>query len=323
MSCSVQRFLAQSVILLSVVAAVSTRAALAQSNTVRLRIGLIVPVSPSPAATSVARGVRLGASESKQTAALFGGDVELFEVTATGPAEVITAAQRLLSRSKVHILIGVRAEDIDALSRFAEAHSVLLMNAASRTGTLRSACRRHTFHLEAADIAYQNAIALGRSDALRAGAPRGTDAVSDSVVLWSSVLVRFGASQLSDRFRTMFNADMNGEAWAGWIAVKTASEAVLHTRSAESKSVIAYLEAASTQFDGHKGWPLTFRRSDHQLRQPLYIVAPSRGKRTDGSRSIRDVPDISELSSGAQVPSTVLDRLNAPPGNHACAWLPL
>ena len=48
---------------------------------ISLRIGLVAAGSAdaSPAAASVARGVRLGAAEAKQTAALFGNNVDLFE----------------------------------------------------------------------------------------------------------------------------------------------------------------------------------------------------------------------------------------------------
>jgi ABC-type branched-subunit amino acid transport system substrate-binding protein len=322
LSASVQRFVAQSVILFSALA-VSSRIANAQATNVRLRIGLIVPASPSPLALSVARGARLGAAESKRTAALFGGDVQLYDIAASGQAALNVAAVQMLSRGKVHVLISAAAEDVDALSRFAEEHNLIFMNAASRRGSLRSACRRHTFHVEAPDVAYQNALALGRRQiAEPRGIPR-TGAASDPVVLWSGALVRFGASQINARYRAMFNTDMDAGAWAGWIAVKIAAEAALRAGSAQPKSLITYLEASSTQFDGHKGWPLTFRRADHQLRQPLYIVAASGTARRGNASSIQDVPDIGQLSSGMQEPSTLLDRLNARPGNRACGWLPL
>jgi hypothetical protein len=35
------------------------------------------------------------------------------------------------------------------------------------------------------------------------------------------------------------------------------------------------LERETTRFDGHKGQPLSFRRWDHQLRQPLYARTPA------------------------------------------------
>jgi hypothetical protein len=296
--------------------------AYAQSPNVHLRIGLIVAPNAAPA-LAVARGVRLGASESKQTAVLFGADVELYEVSASGPSAVHDAASSLLSRRKVQILISATAEDADALSSFADSHNLLFLNAASRSGSLRLACRRNTFHVEAPDVAYRNARALRRmpTDANGKGMA-ATD--SESVVLWSPLLERFGASQLNARYRAMFGTGMDGGGWAGWAAVKIATEAALRARSTVPARLLAYLEAPATQFDGHKGWPLTFRRADHQLRQPLYIVATSsKAAREPGPNSIQDVPDIRQVSDGNQTPSTLLDKLNARPGIRACAWPPL
>jgi hypothetical protein len=161
LSSSVQRSVARSLVLLIAVAVVA-RSVDAQSPPIRLRIGLVVPANATQSTLSVARGVRLGAAESKQTTALFGGDVELFEAPGTGAAGVNAAANLLLSRRKVQILIAAAAEDVETLSQFAELHKLLSMNAASRHASLRSACHRNTFHVETPDIAYLNAKALAR-----------------------------------------------------------------------------------------------------------------------------------------------------------------
>jgi hypothetical protein len=116
---------------------------------------------------------------------------------------------------------------------------------------------------------------------------------------------------------------MNGSAWAGWIAVKVVVEAALRTRSTSPAALLAYMEAPATQFDGHKGWPLTFRGSDHQLRQPLYIAS----RVGDGAYRFRDVPELRADSStytvddtGTRATDRVLDRLIAVPGARECAW---
>jgi ABC-type branched-subunit amino acid transport system substrate-binding protein len=321
LSSSVHRFVAQSVFLFAISVPLF---AYAQSPPVRLRIGLIVPANPSAPALSAARGVRLGAAESKQTAALFGGSVELYEATGSGAAGVNTAANQLLSQRKVQVLVAAAPEDVGIVSQFAELHKLAFMNVASRSTSLRSACRRYTFHVETPDVAYANAKALARGAAGAPATPSASAAMAnpDSVMLWSSALERFGASQLNARYRTMFKAEMDAAAWAGWLAVKTVSEAGLRVRSADPQKLVGYLEAPSTQLDGHKGWPLTFRRADHQLRQPLYIVVASRdSRRTDSA--IRDVPDIRLLSSGTQSPAILLDRLLARRGSRACSWLQL
>jgi hypothetical protein len=68
---------------------------------------------------------------------------------------------------------------------------------------------------------------------------------------------------------------MTEAGWASWAAVKLVGEAVVRTGAAGPAGVRAFLELAPP-FDGHKGTALTFRRWDHQLRQPLYVIGPRR-----------------------------------------------
>jgi ABC-type branched-subunit amino acid transport system substrate-binding protein len=293
---------------------------------VQLRIGLITAGGAAAhAEASIARGVRLGAAESKQTAQLFGDDVQLFEAAGAG-ATAVAAAGRLLSVNRIEILIGASAADAEALSRFSEAHRILFVNAASRSQSLRSACNRHTFHVEATDAMYSNAETQGHvaPSPSRSVVARSPGAKNDSVVLWSSMLERFGASQINDRYRAKYATGMNGGAGAGWAAVKFGAEAALRARSASPAQLLTYLEAPTTQFDGHKGWPLTFRLGDHQLRQPLYVVAaPSAGA---VKSSVRDIPDLhahlfsnSSSDRGGRASDRILDSL-ASPAARDCPW---
>jgi ABC-type branched-subunit amino acid transport system substrate-binding protein len=265
-----------------------------QTSPLHLRIGLITAGNGSdlPAAASVARGVRLGAAEANQTAALFGGDVQLFEANGSGVG-AIAAANNLLSARKVQILVGASAADADALSRLAESRGIIFLNAASRAESLRSACRRFTFHIEATDGMYSNA-AHGQQTARSRSLPAATRVPVqrvDSVVLWGPTLDRFGASQINERYRDKYHEGMDGSAWAGWAAVKIATDAALRAQSTIPAKLVAYLESPSTEFDGHKGWPLTFRVADHQLRQPLYIVVTA----NTGGRRVQSYHDVPEL----------------------------
>jgi ABC-type branched-subunit amino acid transport system substrate-binding protein len=295
---------------------------------ISLRIGLVTAGSAdaSPAAASVARGVRLGAAEAKQTAALFGNNVDLFEADVAG-ASALVAAEQLSSARNVQVLIGASGADADALSRFAESHHILFVNAASRSQSLRAACRRYTFHVEATDAMYANAAqAAQRWPVTMSASASGQIARSgrDSVTLWGPSLQRFGASQLNDRYRDKYHLSMDGFAWAGWAAVKIAAEAALRTRSTSPATLVTYLESAPTQFDGHKGWPLTFRLADHQLRQPLYIAVLMGA----GGYRFQDVPELRDdsslgaaTSSGRRTPHRVLlDSLIASPGARVCKW---
>lgn len=305
-----------------------------------LRIALITPVNSgtSTLSASTVRGVRLGAAEAKQTANLFGNDVELYE--ATGRTSATAAAAQLLSERQVQVLIASSADDVESLSRFAEAHHILFLNVASRDQSIRAACRRFTFHIEATNEMYANA---SRFPGGRASQTDTTGRDADSVVLWGPTLERYGASQINDRYRDKYGSGMDGSAWAGWAAVKFVSEAALRTRSTDPSRLLAYLEAPATQFDGHKGWPLTFRLSDHQLRQPLYASASAAsnqnrgGSATDRRQSsgtpMREIPELrastSPGSGSMGAPGVVsnrggnggpLDALISAPNTRACSW---
>lgn len=259
-----------------------------------LRVGLVTPVNPASSAASVARGVQLGAAEAKETATLFGGNVLLFEQIVSGNAE--SAAATLLSQRKVQVIIGSTAQDADALSRFADEHGLVFFNAASRSSSLRATCRRHTFHVEASDSMYANAVRRGSTGA----------GATSLAVLWAGSLEKYGASQINDRFRDKYHLPMDGSAWAGWVAVKIAAEAALRAHTTRPAALLSYLEAGSTTFDGHKGWPLSFRPRDHQLRQPLYVAVRSAELPAPG---FRDIPQLSSLSAAGANANQLLDQI--------------
>lgn len=293
-----------------------------------LRIGVVTPTAGPEAgrATSVARGVRLGAAEANQTAALFGDHVELLEATGTGAA-AREAALRMLSGGKVAILIGTTASDADALSQLAESHHVIFLNAASRSQALRSSCRSYTFHIEATNAMYANAARLEHPPKTASvhNAAHQIGGQDDSVVLWGPTLERFGASQLNQRYVNKYHFGMDGSAWAGWAAVKIAADAALRAHSALPQKLLEYLKSPATEFDGHKGWPLTFRTADHQLRQPLYMVVTTT-QSGSVSRILRDVPELHAAreqtggEDGARPSDTLLDALIASPDARTCRW---
>ena len=109
----ISRFLGRSLVYaLTFPIAVNAQSA---SNQSRLGILLITPgnvLSSSPAA-SAARGVRLGSAEAKQTARLFGADVELVE--GSGPSGV-AAATKMLAGRQVQVIIGTSPGDAEDLA---------------------------------------------------------------------------------------------------------------------------------------------------------------------------------------------------------------
>jgi hypothetical protein len=216
-------------------------------------------------------GAVLGAEEARHAAALFGGDVRLTKISERGA-------------SSYSIVLG--NADADRCARLAG--SALLMNVASPSDALRGAqCMPMMFHVAA-------------SDAMLAGAGAGA-------AVWDSSLERFGADTLNQRFHSRFGRPMTPNAWSAWMAMKILWEASLRAKSADPRLLAQYLTRETTQFDGHKGRPLSFRAWDRQLRQPLYV---KRGDR------VVELP-----ADDGSSPREALDRLGTSAAESSCKAL--
>jgi ABC-type branched-subunit amino acid transport system substrate-binding protein len=99
---------------------------------------------------------------------------------------------------------------------------------------------------------------------------------------WHQELERFSARELNGRFRRRWNAPMTETGWAGWAAVKLVGEAVVRANAVDGAALVAFFESAPP-FDGHKGEALTFRKWDHQLRQPLYVAGARKREEIGGT----------------------------------------
>ena len=253
----------------------------APRSTPRTLSVVLVPRAPE----AVSRGARLAAEEAAHAGELLGWRL------------VLSEADVLLHGDIDGVAAFIGGYDEGSARTLAQAaarlDSVVVVNVGGRADALRGECARNVFHVQASDRMYADALAARAGDAVAA-----TDAV-----LWHPSLERFGAAQLNDRFRARFGVPMDGAAWAGWMAVKVVWEASLRARTVEGAGIRAYLERASTQFDGHKGWPLSFRAWDHQLRQPLYLVS------ADGTRVVGEVP--ARTVDGGASSRELLDRLGA------------
>lgn len=90
--------------------------------------------------------------------------------------------------------------------------------------------------------------------------------------LWEPTLDSYGARELNARFAARWGRPMDAPAWAGYQAVKIATEANLRTSSLSGRDLAAWLSDPATVFDLHKGIGASFRPWDRQLRQSLYLV---------------------------------------------------
>jgi hypothetical protein len=205
-----------------------------------VRLGIIA------GADARADGALLGVEEARHAAALFGGEITLTTIAPNAP----------LPPDLTAILGDADLAHARRLLHDASLSGALFMNVACTSDDLRGReCSAAAFH-------------VAPSDAMRRDA--AGDAGGD-VVAWDASLEKFGADTLNERFHTRFGRPMSADAWCAWVAVKALWESALRVKSGEARRIAEYLARDTTQFDGHKGRPLSFRTWDHQLRQPLYV----------------------------------------------------
>jgi hypothetical protein len=200
---------------------------------------------------------------------------------AMGLSEARRAAS-LYSREPISVVDGSADVVVGMSESYPDTHSVYL-NCGARSNLYRARCDSRVFHIEASEAMYANASRMARMP---------------SVHLWSPALERYGAAQLNDRFRSEFHRDMDSDAWCAWFAVKIVWESAMRMRGDGPEALRHHLSNQATQFDGHKGAPLSFRSPDHQLRQPLYAIA--------GGRPPQDVPDVARSNGSIR---EVLDSI--------------
>jgi branched-chain amino acid transport system substrate-binding protein len=143
--------------------------------------------------------------------------------------------------------------------------------------------------------------------ALLNAAPRSAHE-SIRAMLWDPVYRFAGALELNSRFAARWKHPMDGPAWASWCAVKILWEAALRAQTTDPAQIVRYLESNRAVLDGHKGIILTFRRWDHQLRQPLHMVRLKRSARDplDVAEPVGGIPNV---NAPGRDPQQVLDQL--------------
>lgn len=142
---------------------------------------------------------------------------------------------------------------------------------------------------------------------LLAAAPRSA---GDSVraALWDPAVKFAGALELNSRFAVRWKHPLDGPAWAAWCAIKILGEVALRAQTTDPAEVVRYLESDRAVLDGHKGVVLTFRRWDHQLRQPLWMVKLQRDAR-DLLGAAEPVGGVPNVNAPGRDPQQVLDQL--------------
>ena len=91
---------------------------------------------------------------------------------------------------------------------------------------------------------------------------------------WSRVHEQWGGTQMQRRFERFANRPMTERDYDNWVAVRALGEAVTRTKSADPATLRKYLRSDAFQVAAFKGQPVTFRRWNQQLRQPILLVTP-------------------------------------------------
>lgn len=87
---------------------------------------------------------------------------------------------------------------------------------------------------------------------------------------WQTSWERYGAPQLSRRFKKATNRSMAGADWAAWIATKAIIDVAI--RLPDAREHRRALRSPDLVLDGFKGVRLSFRPWDQQLRQPVFLA---------------------------------------------------
>jgi ABC transporter substrate binding protein (PQQ-dependent alcohol dehydrogenase system) len=90
---------------------------------------------------------------------------------------------------------------------------------------------------------------------------------------WHRTHEAWGSLQLQNRFRDQAGRWMTEEDYGAWLAARAIGEAATRTKTLDFDKIKAFLLGDEFALAGFKGVPLSFRRWDGQLRQPVLLAA--------------------------------------------------
>lgn len=91
---------------------------------------------------------------------------------------------------------------------------------------------------------------------------------------WHRSQEQWGGTQLQRRFSRAFNRWMLERDYAAWEAVRAIGEAVTRTNTGDPVALRDYIVSDQFELAAFKGKPLSFRKWDQQLRQPILLASP-------------------------------------------------
>jgi ABC transporter substrate binding protein (PQQ-dependent alcohol dehydrogenase system) len=91
---------------------------------------------------------------------------------------------------------------------------------------------------------------------------------------WSPMNEQWGAIQLQNRFADLAGRAMTDTDYAAWAAMRSIGEAVTRTGTADPDTLRTYMLGDAFELAGFKGTPLSFRKWNGQMRQPIVLAHP-------------------------------------------------
>jgi len=95
-----------------------------------------------------------------------------------------------------------------------------------------------------------------------------------SAVAWDPQFRDFAARSVQYRFGLLAARPMTERDYGNWLAVTAFGEAFTRGRVRDARGIETYMMSRGFQVAANKGMGLTFRSTDHQLRQPLLLFGP-------------------------------------------------
>lgn len=92
---------------------------------------------------------------------------------------------------------------------------------------------------------------------------------------WHKTHEQWGAAQLQSRFEKRFKRRMTALDYQVWAPVRAIGEGAFRTNSGDFSKIVDYLRSDDFELAGFKGLPLTFRKWNGQLRQPVLLAHPA------------------------------------------------
>jgi ABC transporter substrate binding protein (PQQ-dependent alcohol dehydrogenase system) len=93
-------------------------------------------------------------------------------------------------------------------------------------------------------------------------------------VAWHPLFREYAARGLQYRFHLVASRDMTERDYGNWLAISIIGEAVTRGGATDAAGIRSYLLSDQFSAPAFKGEGVTFRRWDHQIRQPILLFGP-------------------------------------------------